>query len=570
MPDSKGNEEKVPEIDQKSLESESFKSEDKLKNDEAFDFAPPQSNEPIDISGDGGILKTILAPAPVGSRGPPPPGSKVRAHYTGTLVSDGSMFDSSVDRGEPFEFTIGQGQVIKGWDKGFATMRIGEKAKLTIRSDYGYGENGSPPKIPSKADLNFDVELIDFTEIEEESDSINTGKKEKWDMNDEEKKAEAKRLKEEGTEYFRKRNYSDAATKYAEAAEYINDDEDTEDSSIPNDTKELYINCWNNAAMCLLKVKNYSATVSACSNVLKVDQTNLKALYRRGVASMKQENFFQAKKDLLHARSLDKENKVVQKACSELKAAITLAKQKEKNMFSNMFDKVSMYDDKKRLEQTAFPNSNSNNPHVFFDIVQGNKKLGRIVMQLYMDVTPKTAGNFRAICTGENEDKLTYKKSIFHRVIKDFMIQGGDITNADGTGGKSIYGEKFDDENFNSKHTKSGLLSMANSGPNTNGSQFFITSKETPHLDGKHVVFGQVVEGMDVVRIIENVEKDESDKPNEDIIIEDCGEIKLEEGETDIPNHSSGENVVNEVTDDEETEADPIINETQKVLSANE
>merc|ERR1712084_60040 len=160
----------------------------------------------------------------------------------------------------------------------------------------------------------------------------------------------------------------------------------------------------------------------------------------------------------------------------------------------------------------------------------------------YMDVTPKTAANFKAICTGDNDDKLTYKNSIFHRVIKDFMIQGGDITNADGTGGKSIYGETFADENFHIKHTKGGLLSMANSGVNTNGSQFFITSKETPHLDGKHVVFGEVVE---------DVEKNESDKPKEDIVIEDCGEIEWKKRENEVLAPLAKEDIVSEVTDDE-------------------
>ena len=108
------------------------------------------------------------------------------------------------------------------------------------------------------------------------------------------------------------------------------------------------------------------------------------------------------------------------------------------------------------------------------------------------------------------------------------MIQGGDFTAGDGTGGESIYGEKFDDENFKMTHTEGGLLSMANSGPGTNGSQFFITSRETPHLDGKHVVFGKVIEGMEIVREIEDIEKGTSDKPVIDVVIADCGELMKE------------------------------------------
>ncbi|KAJ3107119.1 peptidyl-prolyl cis-trans isomerase cpr6 [Phlyctochytrium planicorne] len=186
----------------------------------------------------------------------------------------------------------------------------------------------------------------------------------------------------------------------------------------------------------------------------------------------------------------------------------------------------------------------SPSPRVFFDITIGGDQIGRIVMELFSEVAPKTCANFLRLCVGDTVSKvsgakLAFKGSKFHRVIERFMIQGGDFTRGNGTGGESIYGEKFEDEDFSLKHETPGLLSMANAGPNTNGSQFFITTVPTPHLDGKHVVFGRVIKGMSVVRRIEKTEKGENDKPVKDVVIEECGELLP--GDDGVPVREDGD-----------------------------
>ncbi|KAI8988999.1 peptidyl-prolyl cis-trans isomerase Cpr7 [Trametes punicea] len=200
----------------------------------------------------------------------------------------------------------------------------------------------------------------------------------------------------------------------------------------------------------------------------------------------------------------------------------------------------------------------SNRPIVFFDITIGGRPAGRIVMQLYNDIVPKTVENFRALCTGEkgvgkSGKPLHYKGCTFHRVIKGFMVQGGDFTAGNGTGGESIYGEKFEDENFEVKHSKRFLLSMANAGANTNGSQFFITCNPTPHLDGKHVVFGEVIRGKSVVRAIENTETGSGDVPVEPCIIADCGQLSPDDPSLVEPSAADGD-----VYEDYPEDQDPI------------
>ena len=166
----------------------------------------------------------------------------------------------------------------------------------------------------------------------------------------------------------------------------------------------------------------------------------------------------------------------------------------------------------------------------YFDISIGEEgedgyETGRVVFEVFNQDVPKTAENFRALCTGEKGEEFHYKGNCFHRIISDFMMQGGDTTAGNGTGGKSIYGEKFEDEQVWYPHTHKGILSMANAGPNTNGSQFFICYKDTPHLNGKHTIYGRVISGYTICEKAEQVEKGASDKPLKAVKIYDCGEL---------------------------------------------
>mmetsp|Transcript_25599 Transcript_25599/g.63285 ORF Transcript_25599/g.63285 Transcript_25599/m.63285 type:complete len:236 (+) Transcript_25599:235-942(+) len=218
-------------------------------------------------------------------------------------------------------------------------------------------------------------------------------------------------------------------------------------------------------------------------------------------------------------------------ACATWRAEKEASYEKEGSSLRNKYPTREAFDEWMGKQTTGMRDKTlviRTNPRVYFDVTIGGEPAGRIVMQLRKDKTPITAENFRALCTGEKG--FGYAESIFHRVIPGFMCQGGDFTKGDGTGGKSIYGEKFADENFELKHTGAGILSMANAGPNTNGSQFFLCTAKTAWLDNKHVVFGKVIGGMDVVDKIEAVGS-QAGPTSKEVKLAATGEVPLSEFE---------------------------------------
>jgi len=464
----------------------------------------------VNLTDDQGVRKLVIKE---GEGEFPSEGQEVEVHYEGRLQTNGKIFDSSKSRA-PFKFVLGENSVISGWEIGVKSMRKGEKSEFILAPEYAYGDRGFGDKIPKNSTLVFEIELLDNYEKP----------KSKFEMDLPEKMALARKLKDEGVGLFGLKDFKNAVAKFEEGFSFL-------DKLSPNestqDATDLKLSLLLNMSNCYNNLKQYDLTTKKIAEALKLKE-NPKCYYYRGVANANLEEIENAEEDFKRLVDLvpqsDPGVAFLKNLIEEKKK---LKEKKTKSMFKS-FLKSPVYDDMPTIDKPKDVPSESNpkNPKVFFDLQIGaDSATKRVEFELFADKVPKTAENFRVLCTGEKGPTLHYKNSIFHRVIKGFMMQGGDFENANGTGGSSIYGRKFDDENFSYKHTREGLLSMANSGPNTNGSQFFITFKETPWLDQKHVVFGKVINGMDVVKEVEALNTDGQDKPTEEVRIIDSGEL---------------------------------------------
>jgi len=406
---------------------------------------------------------------------------------------------------------IDEGQSPIGFfDDVLKTMRKKEVCDVHVKK-------GAEEGLPVDEDCTVRLTLIDFDKAPVSHEMADDG----------ERLAHVASLKENGNAWFKRGDFPRAKRRY-ESAVYFGEYESDE-------VKASLTPLYGNLAAVASSMKDWPSCVEQCDKVLRKDSENVKALYRKGVALGKMKEFEGAISCLKKAVQLDATNVASKRALRDVVQAKKTQQKQLKNTYGGMFSKLEGFASSNRPKEprklddyddlsdedydVAKPGANPLAPvdhqkglkRAFFDVSIGNEPKGRILMELYDDTVPKTVNNFLAICNGY--ESLHYQGCSFHRVIKDFMIQGGDVTKGDGTGGASIYGGKFDDEAFIDTHSEPYLLSMANAGRHTNGSQFFITTVKCPHLDGKHVVFGRVVSGVDIVQAIENTEVDDSDKP---------------------------------------------------------
>ena len=463
------------------------------------------------IIDDGGVLKRKLKEG-IGSI--PVDGNEVKINYEAKYQK--ALYDKNEDN-KPFSVKIGAHQGMKGIEIALKTMKVGEKSRYIFKPQYAYGNTKVHPFVPENSTIKYQIELLEIVGRNAEIDS----------MNYEDKVEKAKQFKEEGVQKFKEGNFKEAKEKFEEAVKYL---DKFENKSAENETEgcQLYQSVLTNLCNCCNKLKEYYTLITHANLGLKINDALPKLYYFRTIAYIQTAEFENAEKDM---KSLEKLLSEEEKKTAGLDYLNQMLEKKkiqsnsQRKKFSKGAFSHDVYKDAGYQKPIAPPEEpNQKNSIVFLDIKIGSNPKKRIKIELFNNIVPKTANNFRSLCTGENN--ITYKGTKLFRIIKKIFIQGGDFEKNDGTGGYSIYGEKFEDENFYYSHSREGLLSMINEGKNTNGSQFFITLRDLKWYDEKHVVFGRVIDGMDYIKEIEGVKVDDDDKPEENVIIENCGEIK--------------------------------------------
>jgi cyclophilin family peptidyl-prolyl cis-trans isomerase/FKBP-type peptidyl-prolyl cis-trans isomerase len=540
------NKEEEEKKNKKEKNEESIQLEQNVINEEESKI----ENVYLNLTADGGIKKKIIKE---GKGESPSDGKNVFIFYVSKYKD--RIFDQT-KKDTIFSFTIGENKVIKGWEIAVKSMKIGEKAEFIMTSDYTYGDEKFNDYIPPKSTLTYEIELIAVNN----SDSENSLEK----MTYEEKLQWGKLLKREGVEKFKSDDIIGAKECFIKALSFLKTMDPKKEEE--KEGVDLYLTTLSNICNCFNKEKEYNSVIEISSIGLKIKLLP-KLLYFRAIAYAFTEEFESANNDLDNLSKVllneseadgdmnkEEAQKKIDQTIDYIKDIINIRKKiyiEKNNKYSRAIFRQYLYNNKSLVNKPLIPpvETNLDNPFVFFDIKIGEKSAGKIVFELYKNVVPRTAENFRFLCTNE---EMTFKGTSIHKIIKNFVIGGGELNNNKGNG-QCLYGEYFDDENYTYCHCRRGLLTMGNEGKNKNNSKFLITLKYIPWFDGKHVVFGQIIKGIEIIKEIEEIETDDEDKPLTEIIIENCGEI-IEKDEYIIKNEKNKKVKEEEIIKEEKEE----------------
>ena len=515
------------EVENNEIKEETKDINTKEENKEEKNEIITKENEYINITEDGGIKKRILKE---GQGANPKEGNEVVISYVGKFKDEILVYSKE---NEPFSFTLGEKKVMKGWEIAVKTMKLGEKSEFIMTPEYTYNdkqvyENALPNSI-----MTYTIELksIHYKTTEESLENLTYEEKLQW----------GRLLKQNGVQKFKENDISSARDYFVKALSFLKTMDPKKEEE--KEGVELFLTILSNICNCYNKEKDYESVMKFAFIGIDIKPTP-KLLYFRTIASANLEEFEKAENDLndlilLFASNGQDNNKEVNDTVNYLRELIDSRKKiyEEKNKsFSRAIYRQVFHHNKSKKDRIFVPNTKPNpkNPVVFFEIKIENDIIGKIEFELFKDAVPITVENFRNICIG-TEDGLTYKNSNIDKIIKDFVIGGGKLEYLKQEK-KCIYGEYFDDENYFYCHCRRGLLTMDNDGKNKNNSKFLITLKHIPWFDGKHVVFGQLINGMEIINQIEEIETDNDGKPSKTITIVNCGEIIKKNNENNIDN----------------------------------